>query len=138
VADKRREAFAPARFDEVQIVDDLAHLPAGAATVLRAARRDIDRDGGIAASRLKKCEAEGRDGTHLPDCLKTYVPWPDGRYGIVFKIVAHPTHPWGLLALAYGIRHKPGRGRLTVYELADQRLPEIVARDLRGKEPGTP
>jgi hypothetical protein len=138
MADKRREAFAPARFEQKQIVDDLAHLPVGAATALRSVRRDIDRDGGIAASRLKKCEAEGRDGTKLAGALKTYVPWPDGRYGIVFKIVAHPTHPWGLLALAYGIRHKPGRGRLTVYELADQRLPEIIARDLRGKQPDSP
>jgi hypothetical protein len=93
VADKRREAFAPARFDEVQIVDDLTHLPEEAATALRAVRRDIDRDGGIAASRLKKCEAEGRDGTHLPGCLKTYVPWPDGRYGVVFRSSRTPHTP---------------------------------------------
>jgi hypothetical protein len=135
VADKRREAFAPARFDDAQNQEDLVYLPDDAATALRSVRRDIDRDGGIAASRLKKCEAEGRDGTHLPGCLKTYVPWPDGRYGIVFRIVGHATRPWGLRAIAYGIRHKPGRGRLTVYELADQRLAEIIAKDLRGNGP---
>jgi hypothetical protein len=27
---------------------------------------------------------------------------------------------------------------LTVYEVADRRLPEIVAKDLRGKKPDTP
>jgi hypothetical protein len=138
VADKRREVFAPARFDEKQVEDDLAHLPDGAATALRSLRRDIDRDGGIAASRLKKCEAEGRDATNLPGCLKTYVPWPDGRYGVVFQIVAHPTRPWGLRMLAYGRRHPTGPGQLSVYQIADRRLIEIIARDLRGKDPGTP
>jgi hypothetical protein len=63
VADKRREAFAPARFEEKQIEDDLAHLPTGAATALRSLRRDIAHDGGIAASHLKKCEAEGTEKT---------------------------------------------------------------------------
>jgi hypothetical protein len=37
------------------------------------------------------------------------------------------------------MRHHPkGSDALTVYELADQRLPEIVARDLRGEEFDTP
>jgi hypothetical protein len=50
------------------------------------------------------------------------------------QIVGHETRPWGVRAIAYGIRHKPGRGKLTVYEVADRRLPEIVAEDLRNRE----
>jgi hypothetical protein len=138
VANKRPDPSVPARFDDAQIQDDLSHLPADAADALRALRREIDRDDGIPASRLKHCDTEGRDGTHLAGCLKTYVPWPIGRYGIVFQIVGHATRPWGVRAIAYGIRHKPGRGRLTVYEVADRRLPEIVAEDLRDKGPDTP
>jgi hypothetical protein len=134
VANKRPDPSVPARFDDAQIQDDLSHLPVDAAAALRALRRDIDRDDGIPASRLKRCDAEGRDGTHLDGCLKTYVPWPIGRYGIVFQIVEHPIRPWGLRAIAYGIRHKPGRGRLTVYEVADRRLPDIVAEDLRKRQ----
>jgi hypothetical protein len=100
---------------------------------LRSIRADIDRDGGIPASHLKQCDAEARDGTRFDGCLKTYVPWPDGRYGIVFQIVGHATRPWRLRAIAYGIRHKPGRGKLTVYQVADRRLPEITAKDLRDR-----
>jgi hypothetical protein len=138
VVDKRGDPFVPARFDDAQIQDDLSYLPVDAADALRALRREIDRDDGIPASRLKHCDEEGRDGTHLAGRLKTYVPWPIGRYGIVFQIVGHATRPWGVRVIAYGIRHKPGRGRLTVYEVADRRLPEIVAEDLRGKKPDTP
>jgi hypothetical protein len=138
VVDKRPDPSVPTRFDDAQIQDDLSHLLDDAADALRALRREVERDDGIPASRLKHCDAEGRDGTHLAGCLKTYVPWPTGRYGIVFQIVEHPTRPWGLRAIAYGIRHKPSHGRLTVYEVADRRLPDIIAEDLRSKDPNTP
>jgi hypothetical protein len=134
MANKRPDAFVPALLDDGQVKDDLAYLPNNAATALRSLQRNINRDGGIAASRLRPCEAEARDGTRLDGCLKTYVPWPDGRYGIVFQVVGHATRPWGLRSLAYGIRHNPGRGKLTVYEVADRRLPEIIAEDLRNKQ----
>jgi hypothetical protein len=125
------DPIVPVRFDEDSLEDDLAHLSTGAATAMRKRRREIEQDGGIRLSRLKRCEDEGRDGTKLPGCVKTYVPWPDGRWGFVFKSVEHPTRPWGLRAIAYGVRHNPGRGKLTVYEVAHRRLIEIIARDLR-------
>jgi hypothetical protein len=28
---------------------------------------------------------KGRDGTSLPGCVKTYLPWPTGRWGVVFE-----------------------------------------------------
>ena len=35
-----------------------------------------------------RCQAEGRDGTRLGGCVKTRVPWPDGRWGIVLVPIA--------------------------------------------------
>jgi hypothetical protein len=110
----------PVIFDEHAIADDLAHHPPVARHALELLRREIDRDGGIPAARLKRCEAEGHDGTRLAGCLKTYVPWPTGRFGLVMLPVAHPTRPLALRAFAFGVRHaatlKP-----SVYEIADQR-----------------
>jgi hypothetical protein len=125
------EIIVPTTFEEPNIAEDLTYHADAAATALRKLRLEIDRDGGIPHSRLKRCEDEGRDGTRLEDCLKTYVPWPVGKWGIVFIPVVHPTRPWALHAIDFGVRHKPGRGRLTVYEVADRRLIEIIARDLR-------
>jgi hypothetical protein len=69
------------------------------------------------------CQAEGRDGTRLGGCVKTYIPWPDGRFGAVFVPVTHPSRPMALRAIAFGIRHQPrGATAPTVYEVADRRL----------------
>jgi hypothetical protein len=69
------------------------------------------------------CQAEGRDGARLGGCVKTYIPWPDGRFGAVFVPVTHPSRPMALRAIAFGVRHQP-RGSVapTVYEVADRRL----------------
>ena len=135
MADKspERDVIVPARFDEETLATDLEHLPDAAGGALRALRREIDRDGGLPKSRLKRCEREGRDGTRLPGCVKTRVPWPDGPWGIVFRAVAHPTRPFGLRGISYGHRHPTGPGALSVYEVASRRLPDIVAGDLRGE-----
>lgn len=140
MTDKPRDVdvIVPVRFDEETLVTDLEHLPDAAGAALRTLRREIDRNGGLPKSRLKRCEAEGQDGTRLPECTKTRVPWPDGPWGIVFQPVAHPTRPFGLRALAYGRRHPTGPGKLSAYQVASRRLAEIVARDLRGEEPDTP
>jgi hypothetical protein len=140
MADKPRDVdvIAPARFDEETLATDLEHLSDAAGTALAQLRREVDRDDGLPKSRLKRCEPEGRDGTRLPGCVKTRVPWPDGSWGIVFRAVAHPTRPFGLRGIAYGHRHPTGPGQLSDYEIASRRLPEIIARDLRGEDPGTP
>lgn len=71
------------------------------------------------------CQVEGRDGTMLGGCVKTYVPWPGGRYGAVMVAVSHPERPVGLRVIAFGIRHQPRDARaLTVYQIADRRLRE--------------
>ncbi len=110
----------PAVFDDAAIAEDLSHHPAVARNALDVFRREVERDGGIPFSRLKRCEVEARDGTHLVGCVKTYVPWPTGRYGLVFLPVAHPRRPLALRAFAYGTRH-PGPNKRSVYQIAHER-----------------
>jgi hypothetical protein len=107
-------------FDEHAIAEDLAHQPPVARHALELLRRELDRRGGIPISRLKRCEAEGNDGTRLAGCLKTYVPWPTGRFGLVMLPVAHASRPLALRAFAFGVRHPPA-SKPSVYEIADQR-----------------
>jgi hypothetical protein len=123
-----REQIVPTRFDDEAIEHDLAFLPRAATLALQALRRDIDKAGGLPLSHLKGCQSEGRDGTSLAGCVKTYVPWPDGRYGLVFNAVEHSTRPWGLRAIAFGVRHHPrGSNARTVYQLAHERLHSTAA-----------
>ena len=69
------------------------------------------------------CEVEGRDGTRLGGCVKTYVPWPAGRFGAVMVGVSHPDRPVGLRVIAFGVRHHPRDAHaLTVYEIAHRRI----------------
>jgi len=58
--------------------------------------------------------------TNLGGCLKTYVPWSTGRFGLVFVPVAHPTRPLALRAFAFGVRHPTG-SRPSVYRVAHGR-----------------
>ena len=70
---------------------------------------------------MKRCEIEGRDGTRLPDCFKTYVPWEENKWGVIFVVVANARRPFALRAIAYGVRHPTGTTR-SVYQIADRRL----------------
>jgi hypothetical protein len=79
-----RRASYRVEFDDTLFAEDLGHSsPAGrkAADQKRAA---VERDG-QSRDELLGCSAEGRDGTSLPDCVKTRVPWPTGRWGIVYE-----------------------------------------------------
>lgn len=77
---------------------------------------------GVPRSHLKRCDDEGRDGTHLPHCFKVYLPQPDGRFGMIFTIDRQADEP-ALVFLGFGIRHHPkGSHALNVYEIADRRL----------------
>jgi hypothetical protein len=99
---------------------------------LRALRRDIGKAGGLPLSHLKGCQAEGRDGTNLAGCVKTYAPWPDGRYGLVLIPVEHTTRPWALRAIAFGVRHQPRDSNApTVYRIAHGRLHDRPDSDTR-------
>lgn len=112
--------IVPVQFDEHAIAEDLQHHPPAAGKALELLRRDIERGGGLSFSRLKRCDEEGRDGTRLAGCVKTYVPWPTGRFGLVLLPVAHPTRPLAVRAFAYGVRH-PAARKLSVYQIADRR-----------------
>jgi hypothetical protein len=85
--------MVPVEFNEDAIAEDLTYHPSVARRALDLFRREVDRDGGLSFSRLKRCDEEGRDGTRLAGCVKTYVPWPTGRFGLVLLPVAHSTKP---------------------------------------------
>jgi hypothetical protein len=123
--EERPEPIFPVGFDEDALSQDLERLPASAEIALRELRKELRRHGGIPRSRLKACQPEGRDGTNLGGCVKTYVPWPDGRFGAVFVAVKHPKRPMTLRAFAFGVRHHPRESHAeTVYEVAHRRLNE--------------
>jgi hypothetical protein len=105
------------------MAEDLARLDRGAADALAALGREVDRLGGLPRERLMACEAEGRDGTRLGGCVKTYVPWPAGRFGAVMVAVTHLERPVGLRVIAFGVRHQPAEAHaLSVYQIAHRRL----------------
>ena len=119
----RSEPIFPVGFDEDALAEDRERLSASAENALREFRKELRRQGGIPKSRLKVCHDEGHDGTMLGGCVKTYVPWPDGRFGAVFVAVTHPNRPMALRAFAFGVRHHPrGSNAETVYETAHKRL----------------
>lgn len=123
MAGARPEPVFPVGFDDDALAADLDHLPASAEVALRSFRKEVRRGGGVPRSRLMACQAEGRDGTRLGGCVKTYVPWPDGRFGAVFVAVTHPNRPMALRAIAFGVRHHPrGSNAQTVYQVAGRRL----------------
>jgi len=111
----------PARFDPQAWDEDLARSTPAGRTAVRDARGDYEPNG-IPRSHLKPCEAEGRDGTNLPQCFKVYLPPPDGRFGMVFTIDGNADKP-AFVFLAFGVRHHPkGSHAPTVYEIAHGRL----------------
>ena len=107
MAEARPEPVFPVGFDDDALAEDLERLPASAEIALREFRHDLRRHGGIPKSRLKACQAEGRDGTRLGGCVKTYIPWPDGRFGAVFVAVKHPSRPLTLRAFAQPLTRNP-------------------------------
>ena len=123
MVESQSEPVFPVGFDDDALEEDLAHLPASAEEALRLFHKEVRRLGGIPKSRLMACQAEGRDGTRLGGCVKTYIPWPGGRFGAVFVAVAHPNRPVALRAIAFGIRHhaRDSTAR-TVYQVAHRRL----------------
>ena len=123
MVEPQSEPVFPVGFDDDALGEDLAHLPASAEEALRAFHKEIRRLGGIPKSRLMACQAEGHDGTRLGGCVKTYIPWPNGRFGAVLLAVVHPARSLALRVIAFGVRHHPpGSNARTVYEVADIRL----------------
>jgi hypothetical protein len=124
VADKPRGIIVPVVFDEENLAIDLRGLPDTATAALRDVRTQAERQGGVPYERLAACHSEARDGTDLAGCVKTYVPWPTGPWGIVFQAGVDPKRPFALYTLAYGRRHPSTGRRATVYQIAHRRLHE--------------
>jgi hypothetical protein len=113
----------PARFDPEVFRLDMARTTPLGREAAEAARRAYEA-GGVPRSDLRPCDAEARDGTELPQCLKVYLPPPAGSFGMVLKFVIADDGP-RLDYLAFGIRHHPPNSNAaTVYEIANRRLHE--------------
>jgi hypothetical protein len=111
----------PARFDGDAYREDLRRMTHAGRSAAEIARRDYEANG-IPLSDLRPCDAEGRDGTVLPQCLKVYIPPPAGRFGMVFRFAIANDAP-RLDYLAFGVRHHPADSNApTVYEIAHRRL----------------
>jgi hypothetical protein len=110
-----------ARFDRDLLDEDRTRSTAAGGAAARAARDEYERNG-VPFSHLRPVDEHGRDGTLLPDCVKVYLPYPDGRFGMLFQAVAHEHGP-RFRYLAFGVRHHPkGSHAPTVYEIAHRRL----------------
>lgn len=78
---------------------------------------------GVPATELRRCDAEGRDGTRLDGCYKLYLPPPAGRFGMVFRAQVDRNSRVTVVFLAFGVRHQPaGSHAPTVYQRAHRRL----------------
>ncbi len=122
----------PAQFDPDTWKKDLERSTPAGRVAAESAKRDYERSG-VPREHLHPCDPEGRDGNHLVHCLKVYVPHPDGKWGIVFKVIEVDDR-LRLEFLAFGVRHHPkGSHALNIYDLAGERAAEITATDLREK-----
>ena len=106
--------------DERALADDLARASDAARAAIEPMLQRLKANGAPAVW-LKRCDAEARDGTRLPGCVKLYIPQPAGQWGAVFLGGAVDGSPT-LFMLAVGERHPGAAWRPSVYELAHRRL----------------
>lgn len=129
-----KKGYARVSFNEDAYAEDMLRCGRNGAAVLRETRSRYEAEG-VEITKLRSCEAEGRDGTKLPGCFKVYLAEPDGKFGMVLrftiseksggkKAAAHTRKvPPSLGYLAFGVRHHPkGSHAETVYQVAHRRL----------------
>lgn len=110
------------RFDELAFTNDLGHATPAGRDVAQAARRRLEREGADPAE-FKRCDPDARDGTSLPNCLKTYLPGPDGRWRMVVEVLRDKVSGELVLSyLAFGVAHPEHPWQPSVYQVAHQRL----------------
>jgi hypothetical protein len=109
------------RFDDGAFAEDLHHATAAGRVVGIEARGRLEPEG-IAAGELFGCDPDARDGTRLAGCVKTYLPQPDGGWGIVFSGDRATGGRPVLVALAFGVRHPVHAWQPSVYQVAHRRL----------------
>ena len=63
----------------------MARASAAGRRVAEAARKEFE-ESGIPAEQLKRCDAEGTDGTQFAHCVKVYLPAAAGPHGMVLRI----------------------------------------------------
>lgn len=110
-----------ALFDEEAFAEDLAHASDAGARVAKAERARLERDR-IPVGELLACDAEARDGTRLGGCGKTYLPQPDGDWGMVFTGDKDAAGRPVLVYLAFGVRHPRHPWQPSVYQVAHRRF----------------
>lgn len=127
----------PARFDPDTWEKDVERSTPAGRSAAEAAKVAYEH-GGVPRDRLRPCDPEGRDGNNLANCVKVYVPHPDGKWGFVFKVVEADGR-LRLEFLAFGVRHHPKTAHAPdLYDFAGERVAEITAKDLRDEQPDTP
>jgi hypothetical protein len=115
------------RFDDLSFQEDLGRSTKRGREVAIEARERLAREGAD-PSALLRCHEEHREGTELPNCVKVYLPPPDGRWGMVFELVRDRSK-LVLAYLAFAERHPDSRRTPDVYRRANERLHR--ARDER-------
>jgi hypothetical protein len=106
--------------DELALAEDLSHASDAARSAIEPMIQRLQSDG-VPPAWLRRCDAEARDGTRLPGCVKLYIPRPAGQWGAVF-LGAAVDGVLKLFLLAVGERHPSAPWKLSVYELAHRRL----------------
>src|ERR1700688_3362775 len=114
---------APVAFDETAWSEDIRNSSDAGRNAALIKRSHLERHG-QPVGELLACATDSRDGTSLYGCVKTYVPWRAGKWGIVYVIARDPmTGRLSLDVLSFGVRHHPQDSKApTVYEIADARL----------------
>jgi hypothetical protein len=108
-------------FHEGAFAEDTMRSGRAGAETLRGTRARFEQEG-VEIKALRRCDAEGRDGTKLPACFKVYLPPPSGKFGMIFRFV-RDSEGLALRYLAFGVRHHPHDSNAqSVYEIAHRRL----------------
>jgi len=116
-----RRGHARVLFNESAYAEDTMRCGRAGAKVLRETRTRFERDGAEIKA-LRRCDPEHRDGPKLPACFKTYLPPPNGKFGMVLRFV-RDDEGFALRYLAFGVRHHPRDSNApTVYDIAHRRL----------------
>jgi hypothetical protein len=116
------------RFDEEAFAEDLHHATRAGREVGDRERARLEREG-IPTDELQPCAPEGPEGTRLAGCVKTYLPRPDGQWGMVFTGDLEPDGSPVLVALAFGLRHPERPWQPSVYQVAHRRLHGAASDD---------